>query len=151
MINKINNTSGNNISFKRVFTTTSLANIDLPDLKRLDAAIELINKYYPQNDVFLGADETGELVYQIQQADPYIELFNADVLAKTKIDPKELLSVLKLCRLYKDVHNKIYNIKEPAERFSTIRINELSSEYIAMGIKCALDEFNKKYPPEKPN
>ena len=76
-------------------------NIKQSNAQKLDIAIEVINKYYPQNDVFLGADENGELVYQIQKADPYIELFNADVLMKTGINPQELQSLVYLCKLYK--------------------------------------------------
>ena len=76
MINKINNTSGNNISFKRVVPTPALINLSKSNAEKLNVAIELINNYYPHNDVFIGADNKGELVYQIQKVDPSIELFN---------------------------------------------------------------------------
>ena len=151
MINKINNMSGNNISFKRVVPTPALLNMPQSNAEKLDMAIEMINKHYPQNDVFIGADDNGELVYQIQKADPSIELFNSDVLAKTKVNPQELATLLNLCKLYKAVYNRIHNIKEPVAKYKTNNIEKLSPQHIAMGIKYSLDEFNKKYPPEKPN
>ncbi len=146
MINKVNN-----ISFKRAIPTPSLLNVNLTNTKRLDVAIELINKFFPQNDVFLGADETGELVYQIQKADPYINLFDMDVLTKTRTNPQELISLVNLCRVYKAAYNTIHNIKVPAERYKTQNINKMSSVDIAKCVKSSLEEFNKKYPPEQPN
>ena len=141
----------NNISFKRAAATPSFLNIKQSNAQKLDIAIEVINKYYPQNDVFLGADENGELVYQIQKADPYIELFNADVLMKTGINPQELQSLVYLCKLYKAAYNNIHDIKEPAERYKTKNIDKMTALDIAKSINYSLIEFNKKYPSEKPN
>lgn len=151
MINKINNTSGNNISFKRVVPTPALINLSKSNAEKLNVAIELINNYYPHNDVFIGADNKGELVYQIQKVDPSIELFNTDVLAKTRINPQELLILQNFCKFYKFTYNKVHGIKMPAEKYTMTNIDKLSSINIAYAIKYSLDEFNKKYPPEKPN
>lgn len=146
IMNKINN-----ISFKRAAATPSLLNIEPSNAQKLDVAIEVINKYYPQNDVFLGADEKGELVYQIQKADPSIELFDTDVLTKTRTNPQELLSLINLARLYKTAYNTIHNIKEPVEKYKTKNIDRMTDLDIAKSINYSLLEFNKKYPPDKPN
>ena len=151
MINKVNNMPGNNISFKRVAPMQSLLNLEPSNIDKLNVAFELINTYYPHNDVFVGADDNGELVYQIQKADPSIELFNSDVLAKTKVNPQELATLLNFCKLYKATYNRVHGIKIPAEKYTTTNIDKLSSINIAYAIKYSLDEFNKKYPPEKPN
>ena len=141
----------NNISFKRAVAIPSFLNIKPSNAEKLDVAIEVINKYYPHNDVFLGADEKGELIYQIQKADPYVALFNADVLIKTRINPQELQSLVNLCKFYKATYNNIHNIKEPVEKYKTKNIDRMTDLDIAKSINYSLLEFNKKYPPEKPN
>ena len=132
----------NNISFKRAAATPSLLNIEPSNAQKLDVAIEVINKYYPQNDVFLGADEKGELVYQIQKADPSIELFDTDVLTKTRTNPQELLSLINLARLYKTAYNTIHNIKEPVEKYNGYAACPIVTDYGHV-LLCEFD-YNKE-------
>ena len=146
MINRLNN-----ISFKQAIVTPSFVNLSDKNTKKLDIALEIINSYYPQNDVFLCSNEDGELVYHIKKNNSLLYLFNPDILKEANIDPLEFLKLLNICEGFKQVYNSIHNIKEPVMSFKTENIDNMKPVDIATQVNNSLLEFNKKYPPEKSN
>ena len=144
MINKTQN-----VSFKQAIITPSIMNMKPVNVNKLDVAVELINKFFPQNDVFLGSNQQGELIYQIKKSEPLLALFDKEVLQKTKTNPAELAALINMCRIFKAIHNAAYDIKEQSMDFSTKNIDIMKRVEIARKIKNSLIEFNKKYPETK--
>lgn len=105
----------------------------------------MINKYFPENDVFLGSDENGELTIQIQKTNPLVHLLDPDVAQHINLSPKELVSMITAIVAMQEAHKNIWGEKTPTYTDKTTHLNSMSSCDLIMHLKDTILEFNEKY------
>lgn len=139
----------NNISFKGTYLTESLVCMREKNMMKLDKTIEMCNSMYPANDIFLGSDETGELVVHVQKINPLMFLLEEDVLKNIKMSLEEAVSLIKITSALNAAHNACWNKQPPFAEEKIKNIDEMDSWEIAKNVAEVIDDFNTAYPPEK--
>lgn len=143
MINKTNN-----VSFKRVIVDDSIVKMNPNNIKKLEISSELCQKYFPKNDVFLMADDSGELVYQVQRANPLFHLLEPDILEKAGLALDEMGAMINAVISLKIFDDALHNKTEPNIRNCTDNIDNLDAVDVAFQIRDTISEFNEKYPED---
>ncbi len=134
-----------NISFKSVYLFPSINNLSKENKPKVQDGIKMINKYFPENDVFLGSDENGELTIQIQKTNPLVHLLDPDVAQHINLSPKELVSMITAIVAMQEAHKNIWGEKTPTYTDKTTHLNSMSSCDLIMHLKDTILEFNEKY------
>lgn len=134
-----------NISFKSVYLFPSINNLSKENKPKVQDGIKMINKYFPENDVFLGSDENGELTIQIQKTNPLVHLLDPDVAQHINLSPKELVSMITAIVAMQEAHKNIWGEKTPTCSGKTTNMNSMSNADVVMLLKGSISEFNEKY------
>lgn len=149
MINRINN--NNNISFKRTYGHPSIYNMKQKNREKLETTIAVCDTFFPQNDVILGADSNGELIYEVRKSFPLLTLLQPQVLESIKniISKEDLSKLVLMAAAMKDLHNKIWNIEEPSIQQKTTNIDNMDDLEIAYEVRDAVMDFNDLHPEDE--
>lgn len=134
-----------NISFKSVYLFPSINNLSEENKPKVHDGIKMINKYFPENDVFLGSDEKGELTIQVQKTNPLVHLLDPDVAQHINLSPKELVSMITAIVAMQEAHKNIWGETTPTFNDRTKNLNSMSCGDVVMHIKNTILEFNEKY------
>ena len=86
MINKLNN-----ISFKGVYFLSNIYDINPENRVKVAKTVQKIDDMFPENDVFLGANQNGDLTVQVQKTNPLKYLLDPDVMEKLDISFEQLV------------------------------------------------------------
>ena len=142
MISKINS----HISFKRVLITQDIKKLSQENLAKIGPTVNLCKNQFQENDILFFADDKGELVVQIQKANPMNYLLHKDVLKATKMTTEEAYQRIMLAINAQAAHNELWGIKEPVWVERTQNINKMKPHQITAQIGTAIINFNTKYP-----
>ena len=102
----------NNISFKSVFLFPSINNLAEQNRQKVDKGIKVTQDLFPQNDVFLGADEQGELTIQVQKTNPLKYLLEPDIAEHINLNPQEILALINVVTMLQASYDKLWNKKQ---------------------------------------
>lgn len=119
--------------------------IDIDNRPKIDESIKLIKTQCQNRDVFLGADEKGELTIQVQRTEPLMQLLDPEVAAHIDLNPKEMLALITMAMNAKAQHINTYNEKLPVFRSKTKGIDKMDGKQIAMKIQETIASFNEKF------
>ncbi len=139
---------GHNISFKQTVLHPSILTLKDENKKKLDTTFKMTNNLFPQNDVIFGADNQGELVYEVRKSNPMLMLLDKNICDAMHLTQQQLADLINFVTKYKAMHNYIYNIKEPFLRQKTENIDSLDSMDIAYKVRDAIMDFNDLHPDE---
>ena len=135
----------NNISFKSVFLFPSINNLAKQNRPKVDKGIKVTQDLFPQNDVFLGADEKGELTIQVQKANPLKYLLEPDVAEHINLRPQEILALINVVTMLQASYDKLWDKKQPLSTDKTIHIDKMQDIEVIKKITDTVIDFNEKY------
>ncbi len=135
----------NNISFKSVFLFPSINNLAEQNRQKVDKGIKVTQDLFPQNDVFLGADEKGELTIQVQRTNPLKYLLEPDVVECINLKPQDIFALINLAIIAQASHDKLWNKKQPLLTDKTDNINKMEDIEVIKKITDTVIDFNEKY------
>lgn len=135
----------NNISFKQLYMFPTIAAVSPENKPKVNTAIKMVGDFCYQNDVFLGSDEKGELIIQVQKSNPLVHLLDPEVANKIDLDPKDLLAMINIATSFQLQHMMVHNEKPQVVVEKTKGINHMDDSEVALKIKETIEAFNKKY------
>lgn len=143
MINK-----SNNISFKSVFLDRSVTTIRQKEREKLAFTLSCM-KRFPQNDIFVGANNSGEAVFVIKHADKDIYMLDERLADVMKISKKDYFALVGLTKSLKNSYKKLWEGPEKFFQYTTRDIKNMTEEEIALDVVSSVMEFNDKYPSKE--
>lgn len=153
MINNVSNVQcqkkASNLSFKGVYFLPNVTYMSEDNKLKTEVAAKLINKYFPQTDVFLGADNENDLTVLVQKKNNLTYLLDPEVISNMEISPSELVSLINLSTSLGAVHNDIWGKKNPAAQEKIKGVDKMSPFNIFMELKDIVIHFNEKYEDPK--
>lgn len=135
----------NNISFKSVFLFPSINNLAEQNHQKVDKGIKVTQDLFPQNDVFLGADEQGELTIQVQKINPLKYLLEPDIAEHIDLNPQEILALINVVTMLQASYDKLWNKKQPLLTDKTTHIDKMQDIEVIKKITDTVIDFNEKY------
>ncbi len=135
----------NNISFKSVFLFPSINNLAEQNRQKVDKGIKVTQDLFPQNDVFLGADEQGELTIQVQKTNPLKYLLEPDIAEHINLNPQEILALINVVTMLQASYDKLWNKKQPLLTDKTTHIDKMQDIEVIKKITDTVIDFNEKY------
>lgn len=135
----------NNISFKSVFLFPSINNLAEQNRQKVDKGIKVTQDLFPQNDVFLGADEQGELTIQVQKINPLKYLLEPDIAEHINLNPQEILALINVVTMLQASYDKLWNKKQPLLTDKTTHIDKMQDIEVIKKITDTVIDFNEKY------
>ena len=141
MINKINN----NISFKGVYFFPNINNMSEKNKSKAGVFAKIVRETFPCNDIFLGADECGELYMRVQKSNPLHLLMDEEIARRLNLSPIQLAHLINLLTDLKSAQNKIRGIQEPYVLDKTEHIDDLDELDLTYQFCRVIDLFNKTH------
>ena len=99
---------------------------------------------FPENDIFLGSDNNGDLTVQVQKTNPLKYLFDTKVMEKMNVSVEQLAALLNFNAATKTLNDFIWNKKRPIEFKKIEDIEDLDIDDIAKKIQDTVSSFNQK-------
>lgn len=140
MINKMNN-----VSFKSVYYTPSINFLSEKNKAKVEDFAFVANLNFPNNDIFLASDPSGELYMRAQKSNPLHKLADTEIAALMKMSLPELVELINLTTAFKSAHNKVWGIQESYVLDQTKNLNDMDSSEVAFQFGRTIDIFNKTH------
>lgn len=99
---------------------------------------------FPENDVFLGANQNGDLTVQVQKTNPLKYLLDPDVMEKLDISFEQLVALLNFNSASKSLNDFIWDKKRPIAFEQIENVENLDIEDLAAKIQDTVSMFNQK-------
>ena len=139
MINKISN-----VSFKGIYFLSNIQEIAPENQIKVAKTVQKIDEMFPENDIFLGSDNNGDLTVQVQKTNPLKYLFDTKVMEKMNVSVEQLAALLNFNAATKTLNDFIWNKKSPIEFKKIEDIEDLDIDDIAQKIQDTVSSFNQK-------
>lgn len=139
MINKLNN-----ISFKGVYFLSNIYDINPENRVKVAKTVQKIDDMFPENDVFLGANQNGDLTVQVQKTNPLKYLLDPDVMEKLDISFEQLVALLNFNSASKSLNDFIWDKKRPIAFEQIENVENLDIDDLAAKIQDTVSMFNQK-------
>ena len=141
MFNKINN----NVSFKGVYIFPNINNLKEKNREKAGCFAKIAGQVFPSNDIFLGADEKGELYMRVQKSNPLHLLLDNEIAQKMDMNPIQLAALINLVTAYKYAHDKLWGIPEAYILDKTNNIDDMDIMDVSYQFCRSIDLFNKTH------
>ena len=133
-----------NLSFKKAYILPSIENIKPENGRKVDTARKMIDFFFPENDVFIGADARGELKYHIEKSNKLMNLSEPDYCKEMNLDIDEFVNLVHFINLFNYSHKILWG-KEEILVDKTKNLSKMSTLELLTQFSEKIDEFNKKY------
>ena len=141
MLNKVNN----NISFKGVYFFPNINNMSDENKAKAGAFAKVAKQAFPQNDIFLASDNTGELYMRVHKANPLRLLLDQEIAAMMGMTTIQLAELINLVIAYKSAHDELWGKEDPYVVDKTENINDMDAMDISFQFCRIIDLFNKTH------
>ena len=148
MINKVSNMPAN-VSFKGVYFLPNITYMSKDNKLKTEVAAKLINKYFPQTDVFLGANNENDLTVLVQKKNMLVDLLDPEIIQHMDLSPKELVDMINLTTALTASHNSIWGKKIPMIQDKIEGLDSMTVSNIFEKIQKLAVNFNEKYADPK--
>lgn len=135
----------NNVSFKGIYYVPSIKYLSDKNKEKVQDFIIAANSHFPDNDIFLSSDESGQVYMRAQKANPLHKLADTEIAAKMNITLPQLVDLINLTSALQSAHNKVWDIKEPYALDATKNIDEMDSMDLTFQFCRTIDLFNKTH------
>ena len=137
MINK------QSVSFKGVYCLPDINNLSDKNKAKVGVFAKLATQNFPANDIFLGADESGELYMKVQKANPLHLLMDEEIAARMNISPIQLAYLINFLSDLKSAYNNNHGIQQPCVMDKTDNIDDMDAMDLSFRFCRVIDLFNK--------
>lgn len=133
-----------NLSFKKAYILPSIENIKPENGRKVDAARKMIDFFFPENDVFIGADARGELNYHIEKNNKLMYLSEPEYYEKMNLNIDEFVDLVQFVNIFNYNHKALWG-KTEILIDKTKNLSKMSTLELLTQFSEKIDEFNKKY------
>ena len=134
-----------NFSFKGVYLYPNINNLSDKNKQKANEFIKIAQKTFPQNDIFLCTDESGEIQMRAQKSNPLHLLVDSEVASQMKMSLTELVSLINFTEYFKSAHDKLWNKEEPYVLDQTTNIDYLDSTDLTYQFCKTIELFNQTH------
>ncbi len=135
-----------NISFKGIFLFPTIEKVTPENRSKVDQGMRMAEQFFPNNDVFLGGTDKGELTIHVQKKNPLHYLLDPSVAQAINMPDEQIYAYVNDAIMMQMTHDELWGEKPPYQDDVTSGIDKMKPKDVVMKLHDVLTEFNQKYP-----